>query len=183
MNEAMPMSLVDRVQGVLKLDVPTYEEIEADSTALPQAVIVVAVVSICWGIGLGSGGGFGALILGVFNAFLWWFVSSTVTFFVGTKAFGGQATWDQVLRVMGFAQAPGLVMVVALIPFVEILTTPVAVVWSLATAFVGVRQSLDLTSGKALATIAVCVALFFFLIMVPLTLLGFGLFALGGGWS
>ena len=47
--------LIERVIGVLRLDVDTYEEIEADESATSQAAIVVAVVAIVGGI-VGGGG-------------------------------------------------------------------------------------------------------------------------------
>jgi hypothetical protein len=41
---------LNRVIGVLRLDVDTYEEIEADETATTQAAIVVAIVAIIGGL-------------------------------------------------------------------------------------------------------------------------------------
>jgi len=179
MNEAMPKSLVDRVQGVIRLDVPTYEEIEADSSALPQAAMVVAAVAVCQGIG-NAGAGFGSLIFAIFATFLAWLVWSTVSFFIGTKFFGGQATWDQVLRVIGFAQAPGLFAIVGLIPFLGWLITPVVTLWTLVAGVIAIRQSLDLTTGKAVATALIGAAIIFFLLLGPIAMLGVGTAVLSG---
>src|ERR671918_481446 len=50
-------SIVDRMKGAALLDVPTYEEVEADTTATGQAAIVVVISAIASAIGaLGRGG-------------------------------------------------------------------------------------------------------------------------------
>jgi len=47
------MTFAARVRGVLLLDVKTFEEIEADTTANLQAFIVVVSASIAAGLGAG----------------------------------------------------------------------------------------------------------------------------------
>jgi len=44
-------SFMDRVVGAAKLDVRTYEEVEADTTATGQAMAVVVLSSVATGIG------------------------------------------------------------------------------------------------------------------------------------
>ena len=68
--------LVQRVIGVLKLDVNTYEEIEADESATSQAAMVVAIVAIIGGL---VSGGFAALGGGSFLAS---FLQQLITAFV-----------------------------------------------------------------------------------------------------
>ena len=43
-------SFVDRVLGAARLDVRTYEEVEADTTATPQAMGVVALAALASGV-------------------------------------------------------------------------------------------------------------------------------------
>jgi hypothetical protein len=52
--EAMMASLTERMLGAAKLDVATYEEVEADATATPQAMLVVVVANLAAGVGAGS---------------------------------------------------------------------------------------------------------------------------------
>ena len=110
--------LVERIIGVLKLDVNTYEEIDADESATSQAALVVAIVAIVGGL---IGGGISAMLGGNFlgsflsillNAFIGWVVWAAVTFFVGTRFFEGQSDMGQMLRVIGFAQAPGILRII-----------------------------------------------------------------------
>ena len=144
--------MIDRIMGVLRLDVNTYEEIEADESATSQAAIVVAIVAIVGGLVGGGitaamGGSFlGAFLQQLLSAFIGWFIWSAVTFFVGTSLFGGQSDLGQMLRVLGFAQAPGILGII------PVCGSFVGAIWTLACTFIAIRQGLDLDNGKAAAT-------------------------------
>jgi len=149
--------MLNRIIGVLKLDVNTYEEIEADESATTQAAMVVAIVAIVGGLvkgginaALGLGGSFiGDFLTQLIGAFIGWLVWSAVTYFVGTSLFGGKATMGQMLRVLGFAQAPGIL---AIIP---VCGAFVGGIWTLVCTFIAIRQGLDLDNGKAAMTAVV----------------------------
>lgn len=168
---------LERVIGVLRLDVNTYEEIEADKTATTQAAIVVAIVAIVGGV---LAGAFGLIadfdFLGTFlrhliTAFVSWFIWSYVTYWVGTSIFEGKSTPSEMLRVLGFAQAPGILAVIPVCgPFIGWL-------WTLACSFIAIRQGLDLDNTKALLTAVVAliaVLIIYFVIGVILAALGIG---------
>lgn len=150
----MPLSrrsITDRMKGAALLDVATYEEVEADSTATAQAAGVVAIVAVCSAIGsLGSGGaGFvGALV----GAFVGWLIWSGVTYLIGDKLLGGTATWGELLRTIGFAQAPGVFLVLAVIPLLGWLVAAAVGIWLLVTGILAIRQALDFGTGKAVLT-------------------------------
>lgn len=109
---------LNRVIGVLKLDIDTYEEIEADETATSQAAIVVAIVAIIGGLLGGAttifvGGSFiGTFLQQLLTVFIGWLVWAYVTYFVGTSFFNGKSTSGEMLRVLGFAQAPGILGII-----------------------------------------------------------------------
>jgi len=70
----MASTLIERVIGAVRLDAATYEEVEADPTAMTQAMIVVVVASIAAGIGAsvsGAGGSVG-VIRGTIGALIGW---------------------------------------------------------------------------------------------------------------
>ena len=144
--------MLDRIIGVLKLDANVYEEIEADENATTQAEIVVAVVEIVGGlIGGGISAAMGGSFLGSFlsqllSAFIGWLIWSGVTYFVGTSLFGGKATMGEMLRVLGFAQAPGILGII------PVCGSFVGWVWTLACTFIAIRQGLDLDNSKAAMT-------------------------------
>ena len=45
------MNILTRMLGAARLDVNTYEEVEADSSAMRQALLIVVVISILSGLG------------------------------------------------------------------------------------------------------------------------------------
>ncbi|MBN2005446.1 MAG: YIP1 family protein, partial [Anaerolineae bacterium] len=106
--------MLDRVLRVIKLDKSVYAEVESDEMATSQAAIVVAIVAVLSAISSGIGtfitsGGEGfimAFLSAIIGAFVGWLVWSAVTYFVGTSLFHGEATIGEMLRVIGFAQAP-----------------------------------------------------------------------------
>lgn len=149
---AMPQrSIVDRMKGAAMLDVNTYEEVEADVNATGQAFIVVIIVAICAAIG-GASGGVGGIIVGPLMAVLGWLAWSAVAWFVGTRLFGGTAYMGELLRTLGFAQAPGVLLIAAIIPFFGWLIAFAVSIWQLVCVIVAIRQALDFSTGKAVLT-------------------------------
>lgn len=144
-------SLVERMIGAALLDVSVYEEVEADQGATGQAAMVVGIVAICAAIGSYSHGGKG-IIGAVVMAFVGWLIMSALTYFIGTKLFGGTADIGEMLRTLGFAQSPGVIAILGIIPFLGGLVIFAVAIWQLITAVVAIRQALDFDTGKAIAT-------------------------------
>jgi hypothetical protein len=147
--------LMDRIIGVFKLDVATFEEIEADQSATSQAALVVLVIAVISGLGSGLSASFletsflGSFASAFIATFVGWLVWSALTYFIGTSFFGGEADMGEMMRVLGFAYAP---QVLSIIPCIGWL---VGSIWSLIAAFIAVRQGLDLDNTKAFLTIIV----------------------------
>ncbi len=147
--------MFDRIIGVLKLDANTFEAIEHDTSATGQAALIVAIVAVLSALGSGiySSISNSSFISSFFGTLLWtfvgWFLWSVVSYFVGTALFGGQATVDEMLRVIGFAYAP---QVLGIIPCIGGI---VGLIWSLIAGFIAIRQGLDLDNTKALLTIVI----------------------------
>ncbi len=72
-------SFTQRMIGAAKLDVHTYEEVEADRTATGQAMGVVVLSSIASGFGAVGTGGVSGLVVGAFVAIIGWFLWAFVT--------------------------------------------------------------------------------------------------------
>ena len=162
-------SIGDRMMRAAKLDVPLYEEVEADETATGQAALVVAIVAIASAIG-NAGGGIGAILGGLIAAFLGWLIWAGITYLVGDKLLGGTATWGELLRTLGFAQSPGVLYVLGIIPVLGGMIRLVVMVWILIAGIIAIRQALDFGTGKAIAT----AVLGWLALFVPLLLLGLG---------
>ena len=173
--------MINRIIGVFKLDVKTFEEIEHDESALSQAVIVVALVALLNGIGSGlgatmnEGSFFGSFFSTLIWAFVGWLLWAAVSYFVGTKMFGGQATLNEMLRVLGFAQAPQLLGII------PCLGTLVGAIWALIAGFIAIRQGLDLDNTKAFFTVLVgFVVLLIGYALIAIVLSPFGALMSGG---
>jgi hypothetical protein len=144
-------SIVERMRGAALLDVATYEEVEHDETATGQAAVVVALAAVAGAIG-GARSGSGGVIAGIVAAFAGWLIWAGVTWFVGTRLFKGTAHWGELLRTLGFAQTPGLLMALAFVPILGWFVRFVVFVWLLVTGVVAIRQALDIGTGQAVVT-------------------------------
>lgn len=150
----MAGSLVDRMKGAAFLDVQTFEEVEHDGTATAQAAAVVAMVAVAQAIGASPFGLTGA-VRGALAALVGWLAWAGITYLIGDKVLGGTATWGELLRTLGFAQAPGVLLVFGFIPFLGRGLTLVVGLWMLVAAFIAIRQALDFGNGRTLATVII----------------------------
>lgn len=159
-------SLTDRMLDAARLDVDTYEEVEADESATTQAATVVAIVAVAQAIGsigLGAGGVIGGLIAAILGWLLW----SGVTYLIGDKLLGGTATWGELLRTIGFAQSPGVLYVLGAVPVVGGLIRFAVAIWILFAGIIAIRQALDFGTGRAIMT----AVLGWLMIVIPLAIL------------
>lgn len=151
MATASDGSLVTRMKGAAMLDVHTYEEVEADSSATSQAAIVVAIVAVASAIGgLGEGGP--GIIGGLISAVVGWLLWAGITYLIGDKVLGGTATWGELLRTIGFAQSPGVLYILGIIPLLGGLIRFAVAIWILIAGVIAIRQALDFGTGKAVLT-------------------------------
>jgi hypothetical protein len=151
-------ALIDRMIGVARLDVPTYEEIEHDQGALPQAVVVVVASAIAAGIGAIGDNGITGIIGGILGAIVSWIVFSFAVYFVGTRFLATpqtEADTGQLLRTLGFARTPSLLSVFGFIPVLGWILGLIGGIWFLVTSVIAVRQSLEMSTGRAIGTIIV----------------------------
>lgn len=144
-------SMVDRMKGAAFLDIETYEEVEHDESATTQAAGVVAIVAVCSAIG-GIGHGGRGIIGGLIGAFIAWLLWSAITYLIGDKLLEGTATWGELLRTLGFAQAPGVILIFGIIPLLGWIAFVIGGIWMLVTGIIAIRQALDFSTGKAIGT-------------------------------
>src|SRR4029434_10334832 len=148
------MTFAARVRGVLLLDVKTFEEIEADTTANLQAFIVVVSASIAAGLGAGVRLGVIGLVRETFGALVGWVMWAAVTWVIGSKLLPEPQTrtdMGELLRVIGYAYAPNLFGFFAFIPAIGVFVSTIVAFWLLAATIVAVRQALDYASTKRAA--------------------------------
>lgn len=142
-------SFIERMLGAAKLDAAVYEEVEADKSALPQALVVVVLASVAAGVGAMVTGGVTALIIGTIASLIGWFIWAFLTWIIGTKLLPEKQTeadMGQLLRTIGFSSSPGILRVFGVIPGIGGIIVFLCSIWMLAGMIVGVRQALDYTS-------------------------------------
>jgi len=143
--------IVQRMLGAATLNIDTFEEVEADETATMQAAAVVAMVAVASAVGsVGSGGQ--SILFAPVGQIIGWLIWAGVTYIIGDKIFGGTATWGELLRTLGFAQAPGLLLLFAFVPLLGGLLRTVVAIWMLVAGIIAIRQALDFGTGKAVLT-------------------------------
>ena len=169
--------MISRMLRASMLDAHVYEEVESDSSAIVQAVLIVVVVAVARGVATLSvtdnifGIGFG-IIAGLLS----WAVWAFITYMVGTKLLktgDTESSWGELARVTGFAQSPGILFLIAVVPVVGTWIVPVVSLWQLAAMVVGIRQALDYTSTFR----AIGVVLIGFIAVIPLQLILFAVLA------
>jgi len=146
---------VRRLAGAMTLNAAAYEDVEADGRATTQAVVTVLLSSVAAGIGAGRSA---SVLTVAAMALLGWASWALLTFQVGARILPGARTHADVgelLRTIGFAAAPGLFLVLGVIPGAATPVFAIVSLWMLAAMVVAVRQALDYTSTAR--AVAVCV--------------------------
>lgn len=153
------MSFLRRIVEATKLNPGLYEEVEADKSALKQAMTVIVLSSVAAGIGA-SQYDIPQLAMAVLVSLLSWIVWAYICYFVGARLLPEpqtRADHGELLRTLGFAASPGLLRVFGVIPGVAGgVIFAVATVWMFIATVIAVRQALDYTStGRALAVVLI----------------------------
>jgi hypothetical protein len=152
---ATDRSLVSRMMGAAQLNNDVYEDVERDVDATSQAAIVVLIVAVSSAIGQLLEGGIGGLVVGFIGAFASWIVWSAVTYWVGKTLFrteNTRVTLGQMLRTLGFAQSPGVLNFLGIVPGVGPLVLLATAIWTIVAGVVAIRQAMDFSTGRAIGT-------------------------------
>ena len=169
--------MISRMLRASMLDAHVYEEVESDSNAIVQAVLIVVVVAVARGVAtLSVTDNILGIAFGIIAGLLSWAVWAFITYMVGTKLLktgDTESSWGELARVTGFAQSPGILFLIAVVPVVGTWILPVVSLWQLAAMVVGIRQALDYTSTFR----AIGVVLIGFVAVIPLQLILYAVLA------
>jgi len=150
--EQTATGILNRAIRVARLDPAVYREIARDGGATMEAAIVVAVVAVASGIGALTDS-FGVVVLAIVGAFLGWVVFSAMTYFFGKNIFGTPTTQvdvETLMRTQGYARVPGILAFFGFIPVLGWIAALVGGIWSLVTAIVAIRETLLISTGRAI---------------------------------
>jgi hypothetical protein len=187
-------SLTDRMIRAARLDTSLYNEVEADVGATNQALTVVVIAAVASAIGAAIGqaiagrpsGIVGGIIGALVAELLGWAVWSYVMYFVGTRFFRGTASYGELLRTLGFAYSPGVLLILNFIPVLGGVIALIVGIWRIVTGFIAVREALDIDNGSTIATIVVGIVAYIIVLLIVAAILaaiGLGAVALTGGLS
>jgi hypothetical protein len=188
---AAPGSLMDRRIRAARLDIPLYNEVDAETNATSQALTVVVRIAVASGIGSAIGAlmagregvAVGGLVAGIVRELLGWAVWSYIMFFVGTRPFHGTATDGELLPALGFAYSPG---VLQFIPVLGSIIALVVGIWRIIiTGFIAVREALEIDTGNTIATIIVGIIAYIVVMVIVAAIngaLGLGAAAVTGAF-
>lgn len=152
-------SFARRMTGAALMRAEIYEEVEADKSAMGQAVTVVLLSSVAAGIGLGAvtKGGVAGIIVGLLTALAGWLIWAFLTYIIGTRLMADVDTrsdMGELLRTIGFSSSPGLLRIFGVIPGLTGIVFFISSVWMFVAMVVAVRQALDYKS--TLRAVGVC---------------------------
>lgn len=172
------MAFIYRVIRAAMLDAAVYEEVEADRSALWQAMTVVLLSSLAAGLGAAGIQGPAVTTQAAISAIalVTWTAWAMLVLQVGARYMPEprtRADIGQLLRTVGFAAAPGLFQVFAMQPPLAVPVFVVSWLWMFAAMVIAIRQALDYRgTGRAIAVTAVGFGLVLALVVVISVLLG-----------
>jgi len=177
----------DRLRGALLLDPRTYRDVEQDTNANGQAALTVVLAALAAGIGAILGQDLLRNALGAaVSSIVEWVIFAFVAYFVGTSLFASartSVTPGQVLRTIGFAQAPKLILVLGFIPLLGWIAGIVAFFWFLLAAITALREAFEFDTGRAIGTGIVALIAIAIIDIILGVFLGLGSALFGGLWQ
>ena len=155
--------MIDRIMRVFRLDASVFKEIAEDKAAMMEAAIIVVVVHFVAAVGAGIGtaisdvgspiGSF--LVTWIAGVLLSWLLWAVLTYFVGTSVFQGKTDIPEMMRVLGYANAPALLGIFAIIPCLGWIAALVGGILALIAGFIAVREAMEFDTTKAILTVVI----------------------------
>tara|TARA_X000001036_G_scaffold8111_1_gene7240 strand:+ start:339 stop:920 length:582 start_codon:yes stop_codon:yes gene_type:complete len=175
------MSYAEKIYKAIMLDVEFYESVEANKSLTSQAMMTVALVAIIEGFTKAGITDPVYLAQGALGSILRWVVWAFFIAFVGTRILPEPETnpnTGELLRTLGFAYAPGLLLIFQYVPLINYLPIVLIVYFlQLAAMTVAARQALDFNS--TVRAVGVCIVAFIAMAMAIELLIYFSDFVSG----
>jgi hypothetical protein len=168
--------MLDRIMRIVKLDFSVFKEIESDPSATTQAAIIVAVASVLSAVGsaVGAQNPGTSFLSEILTGLIGWVVWAYVSYFVGRVLFQSKGTFNNMLRVVGYANAPRLLGILGIIPCVGWIGSLAGAVLALIAGVLAVREGLDLDNTKAIIVTVIGWAALMILGMIIAGIFGVG---------
>jgi len=184
--------MINRIMRAIRLDWTVFREIAEDRNAMTEAAIIVIVVTLLSGIGTLIGAliadiEFGTALLGLLSTWLisgillGWILWAVLTYFVGTMFFQGKSDIPEMMRVLGYANAPNLLGIFGFIPCVGWIIALAGAILALIAGVIAVREAMEFDTTKAIITVVISWVIAFVLSLIIGSILGVGAAATMGG--
>jgi hypothetical protein len=149
--------MIERMVRVIRLDWPVFREIAKDPNAIKEAAIIVAIVSFlsAVGSGLANQSIVSFIIAWLVAILVGWIGWAVITYLVGTSIFKGDTNITEMMRVLGYANAPHLLGLFSFIPCVGWLFPIAGWILALVAGVLAVREAMDLDTGNAIVTVVI----------------------------
>jgi len=141
------LGIVGYLVGALRLELPLYVEVSTDTHANGRAILVVLLGGFLNGLGLvrrlgqlGLWAGMGAAVLG-------WVLWAAVIFVI--LGLLGYHRRGSLLRTLGFANAPSVLLLFGIVPGIGPVVRVVVVFWLLAATAVAIQAVYDVSRQRA----------------------------------
>ena len=138
------------------LDRRVYKEINEGGESMILALLVVAAVAVAFGLGIkdieveGFEDAQGMLVLvAISTSMVGWGLWAIVAWFVGTRLLGSESSYRRILRVLGVASGPGVLLVLLPVPVVGTTLFSISRLWMLVAGTVAVRETMGTTTIRA----------------------------------
>ena len=169
--------MLKRALKAAVLDGSAYEGVHDEPQPLIGAMAVVGVTAIAFGLGVrsqtfGSGVSPDYVASVIISATLIsWGIWSATAWFLGSRLFGGPASYRTLLRAIGTAYGPGILSILIPVPIVGPWVVLVGRLWMLVAVTVAIRQTQghDWTRAGAAALLGWWLSL---LVYLPIAFIG-----------
>lgn len=160
-------SFAQRFVGAFRLDGSVFEEVASDPAALGQAAGVAAIAAGVRAIGVLTATTSGQAVFGALSVFAFWPVAAVLIWLSG-NLLRCPGEFGRVLRVVGFAMAPLVLVALVLVPNEWFRGGVLLVTYALlfGALLVGVRAALRIDTGRAALVCAIFAMALFFLYSV-----------------
>lgn len=145
-------TFIIRLYRAARLDEKFYEELVEDSDYLIQSSSIIILYSLASGIGNYTSRGMTGFILGTIIALISWLLYAYLTFFIANQLLEIKETRvdiGELLRITGFASAPGLLRIFGLVPILFNIVFIISTIWMLLTMIAAIRQAYELELPRA----------------------------------
>jgi O-antigen ligase len=120
------------------------------------------------------------LLAGVLASVVFWALFALFAYLVGVHILKGPqtaATFGEVLRALGCSYAPSIFAILGLIPGIGYLIVFIVGLWSLIASVIALRQSVEVSTGRAVAIAVVAFLAMVVVLAVVATIFGISIVA------